>query len=414
MNYAIQNGMIDEEAVYAQIEMKQREQYLKQHCEKYAIWFSESANKWITYLPDEGKKEKRRKVRRGTRRELEDEIVKHYKEKEDNPTVEEVFYRWIDRRLHEYADFERQTANRYVNDFKRFIKPAKFSQRKIKTITEYDVVDFIRQFSADETITAKVRANVLILLKGTFQYAKEKGLSSISLHAIRDDFDIRSHKRNKKRLTPGEDIFLDEEVQKIKEYIEHHTDDIVLLGILMVIHTGLRVGELAALKWSDFDLERHLLTVCRTEIKYQDENNSTVVELRESTKGATGWRIVVISDEAIRILNMIRKLNPDGEYLFMEDRRRINANAWTKKLPRLCAKLGIGKKKAGTDRVNGKSIHKLRKYYVSKLIEAHVDPVLLTMQAGHVDLGTSYNFYYRNTKSIEETASRLIPALNSL
>ena len=57
LNYAIQNGMIDEEAVYAQIEMKQREQYLKQHCEKYAIWFSESANKWITYLPDEGKKE---------------------------------------------------------------------------------------------------------------------------------------------------------------------------------------------------------------------------------------------------------------------------------------------------------------------------------------------------------------------
>lgn len=414
MSYAIENGMIDEEAVYAEIEMKQRAQYLKQHCEQYSIWFNESANKWVTYLPDATKKEKRRKIRRSTREELENEIVKHYKRIEDNPTVEEIFYRWIDRRLHEYDDFERQTANRYTNDFKRYIKPTVFAKRRVKTITEFEVVQFIRVFSANREITTKARANFLIVLKGIFQYAREMGYSNISLRTIREDYDIRSHKRTKKRLLPGEDIFLDEEVEQLKEYISEHEDDIVLLGILLVIHTGLRVGELATLKWSDFDFEKHLMVVCRTEIKYQDEDDNTVVEIRESTKGATGWRLVVISDEVISILRKIRKLNPTGEFVFMKDGDRVWSNAWTKKLPRLCGKLGIGEKAPGTDRVNGKSIHKLRKYYVSKLIEAHVDPILLTMQVGHVDLGTSYNFYYRNTKSVSETTAKLLPALETL
>ena len=406
--------MINEDMIRTQYEMNRRDKYLSEHCRHHYIWFNENTGLWTTTLPDQTKKEKRRIVKRKDRKNLEDAIVQFYRENEDNPSIEEVFYRWIDRRLHQYDDFERQTANKYTNDFKRYILPTDFAKRKVKTLTEFDVVDFIRRFSADKKITPKSRANFMILITGIMQYAREMGYSKISMHSIKYDYDIRSHKKSQSRRLPGEDIFLDDEVQLLKDYIYCHTDDIVLLGLLLVIHTGLRVGELASLKWSDFDVQQHILTVSRTEIKYQDDDGHTVIDIRESTKGATGWRIIVFSDEVIKILALIRSLNPNGEYLFMNKGKRINANAWTKKLPRLCGKLGIGKKADGTDRVNGKSVHKLRKTYISKLIDAHVDPILMTMQAGHVDMGTSYTFYYRNTRSIKQTVEKLLPALETL
>ena len=414
LKYGLAEGIIDEDELRSRFEMSKRTKFLKEHEKKYSIWFSESTNYWTTTLPDETKKQKRRIIKRRNRKDLEDAIVQFYKENEDNPTVEETFYRWIDRRLHEYDDFAKQTANKYVNDFKRYIHPTPFAQRYVRGLSEFDVVDFIRRFSAGKDINPKARANFMILINGIMQYAREMGYSKVSMHSIKEDFDIRSHKKANRKILPGQDVFLDDEIQLLKDYINCHTDDIVLLGLLLVIHTGLRVGELSTLKWSDFIPEKHLLIVTRTEIKYQDDDGHTVIDVRESTKGATGWRIVVISDEVIRILRLIQELNPGGEYLFMINGERINANAWTKKLPRLCAKLGIGVRNEGTDRVNGKSVHKLRKTYVSKLIDAHVDPILMTMQAGHVDMGTSYTFYYRNTRSMEQTVEKLMPALETL
>ncbi len=414
MKYGLETGMINEDELRTKYEMSQREKYLNEHNKHHSIWFNETTRLWTTTLPDHTKKEKRRIVKRKNRKDLEDVIVEYYRENEDNPTVEEIFYRWIDRRLHLYDDFERQTANKYTNDFKRYILPTDFAKRKVKNLTEFDIVDFIRRFSADKKITPKARANFMILMTGIMQYAKEMGYSSVSIYNVKKDYDIRSHKRGKRHAVPGEDVFLDDEIQLLKDYIYCHTDDIVLLGLLLVIHTGLRVGELASLKWTDFDVQQHILTVSRTEIKYQDDDGHTIIDVRESTKGATGWRIVVFSDEVIKILALIKSLNPDGEFLFMHNGKRINANAWTKKLPRLCGKLGIGQKAEGTDRVNGKSVHKLRKTYISKLIDAHVDPILMTMQAGHVDVGTSYTYYYRNTRSIKQTVQKLLPVLDTL
>ena len=58
------------------------------------------------------------------------------------------------------------------------IHPTSFARRRVKTVTEFEIVEFIRQFSSDDSITVKARANFLILLKGIFQYAREKGRKS--------------------------------------------------------------------------------------------------------------------------------------------------------------------------------------------------------------------------------------------
>ena len=52
LKFAVENGIIDADAIRKQIEMKEREQLLAKHT--YEIWKGKN-NKWYTYLPDKEK-----------------------------------------------------------------------------------------------------------------------------------------------------------------------------------------------------------------------------------------------------------------------------------------------------------------------------------------------------------------------
>ena len=61
------------------------------------------------------------------------------------------------------------------------------------------------------------------------------------------------------------------------------------LGVLLVLQTGVRVGELSALKPGDWD-GGNILKVRRTEIRYKNEDGKNVVDVREFAKTEAGMR----------------------------------------------------------------------------------------------------------------------------
>ena len=82
LNYALQNGMISLDTIQAQFEMDERKKYLDMHVSR--IWQS-TDGKWYTYLPNG---EKRRLVKRSTKKDLEDLIFDFYKEYEEPQSLE--------------------------------------------------------------------------------------------------------------------------------------------------------------------------------------------------------------------------------------------------------------------------------------------------------------------------------------
>ncbi len=78
-------------------------------------------------------------------------------------------------------------------------------------------------------------------------------------------------------------------------------------GILLSAATGMRIGEICALKWSDFNFEKRTITVSRTiqRIKNQDKNTATKIILT-SPKSKTSIREIPIPDFLCGILNRIR------------------------------------------------------------------------------------------------------------
>lgn len=95
--------------------------------------------------------------------------------------------------------------------------------------------------------------------------------------------------------------------------------DISKAGIYLCLSTGLRLGEVCALKWEDIEKSRGLLHVNRTvqRIKYSEGPVKTML-LETTPKNDSSKREIPISDTLLAILSEFQK---DGqEYLLQQDR----------------------------------------------------------------------------------------------
>jgi len=399
LKYAIDNGMIDINTIQKQIEMNERLKYLEMH--QNEIWKGKDGS-WYTYLPDEKYNRGRRLIKRKTESSIIDAVVNHYKESENAPYLKRVFYEWIDGKL-KYGEIQKQTYDRYEMDFNRFIDGSKISKIRFQYITEDELEDFIRQTIHEKQLTAKAWGNLRIIIVGLFKYAKKKGYTKISITNFMGDLELSSKLFKKVYRTDSKEVFTNEEVNKIVEYIYSCKRNIVNLGILLAFHTGLRSGELAALSYKDFDLKRRRIYITKTEIHYKIDDGSTVYEIREAPKTEAGYRDVVISDECICILNEIKKINPFSEYLFTDSHGyRIKEYVFSHKLYRICNKLNIVPK----------SIHKARKTYATKLINANVNERLIMKQMGHKDISTTRSYYSFDNLSEEEKKEQIKRAIS--
>lgn len=89
------------------------------------------------------------------------------------------------------------------------------------------------------------------------------------------------------------------------------------LGILLCLSTGLRLGEICALKWSDIDVNGQLLYVNRTVQRIAVEDGSSKTKLLESEpKSIFSKRLIPLSDEMTRL---IREFYTDGEYVLSKN-----------------------------------------------------------------------------------------------
>ncbi len=232
-------------------------------------------------------------------------------------------------------------------------------------------------------------------------YGKKKGYTSISITYFLWDLPL-SKKMFKPRIINKEgEVFSEDETEQITEYLRNRTD-IRELGILLAFETGVRVGELSALKKSDILLKPYTMHVQRTEVTYKDQETSkNICEVRNFAKTEAGNRYIVVPDKAVETLEAILKLNPQGEYLFEEGGKCIRGNAFNRKLDRVCDALGMKRR----------SMHKIRKTYATALLDHDVDESLVMEQMGHKNINTTRSHYYygnKNEKQKREQINRAI------
>ncbi|MDO5151653.1 MAG: site-specific integrase, partial [Oscillospiraceae bacterium] len=321
---AIQSGIINLSNVTEQLEMKERKELIAEHLDKYKIWIGKNG-KYYTYLPDETKPYGKKIVKRNDEDGIYKAIVTYYKTNINEPTVYQVFKSWVSDK-YEYGEISKQTYDKYLTSFKRFFQNehVSFSSEKVKYVTEESLEQFIKTNISKLGLAQKAYSDMRTLIYGIFKYAKKRHYTAISITNFMGDLDLPKNMFTKKVIKKENEVFSEEEIPKIIDYLEKQ-GDIHSLGLSLAFQTGVRVGELSALKFSDVNSKtihgsgviKHYLSIERTEIKVKDENDKWIHLVRDYPKTEAGVRNIIITEKTVKLLAKIRSINPFGEYMFM-------------------------------------------------------------------------------------------------
>lgn len=383
LQFAESCGMLSIPFIRQEYEKMNRQKILDQT----KIWQA-TDGRWKAYVEVAGK---RRLIAKANRVALEDAVLAVMKD----PKIKfrECYEGWIAEKL-EYGEIQKQTFDRYQADYKRYIKGTELEKQEVKTIDELFLETFIKQKIADENLTAKNWGNMRTLINGAMIYARKHGYTEFRISLFLSELQLSNKIFKKKIIKDEEQVFDKDEESRIEKYIADNPD-LLSLGVALAFDTGLRVGEVAALKWSDY--QGDFLSVQRTEIKYIGEHGERIADVRESTKGRDGHRQVVLSDNAQTILEKLKALTGDCEYIFTRDGSRIKAKWLSLRITKLCKELNLPHR----------SFHKIRKTYATKLLDAGVSEKIITKQMGHTEILTTKTYYYFNNEQIAEIKSRL-------
>lgn len=381
LNFLVTHGIIDLSDIQSIIDMEKKKELIEKH--PYKAWQGKNGS-WYVYLPD---KEKGRILKRkSTKAGIENVIVAYQKEQMDNPTIEEVFNEWNDYRR-DLKKIAKSSHTRMKQTFNQHFK--EFGKKKIKTVTELEIIEFLEKQIPEHNLSAKSFASLKTIMRGILKRAKRKGYISFSPELLFADLDVSDKEFHKTIKEDYEVVFDENETALMLNYLKEHCD-IKNAGILLMFVTGVRIGELAALKHEDLNPETGTIKIRRTETRYM-ENGSTVYDVKNYPKTQAGVREIVVPTSYQWLVRDLYASSSEGDYVFKENNKRLTTYHLRKREYYVCNQTGVYKK----------SPHKIRATYDSILLDANVDRRMVKDQMGHSEIKVSENNYHRNRKSFD-------------
>ena len=185
-------------------------------------------------------------------------------------------------------------------------------------------------------------------------------------------------------------------------------------AIVLVLNTGIRLGELMALEWNrDIDIENRTLTVHHTVVRVKDRTKEArrhyIVKEQESTKTDSGQdREIPLNDMALLALESLRIETGKFKYvLSTKAGNRKSARDIDKLMSRIVLRAGFPEEK-----VYG--VHSLRHTFATLLLQRKVDIKTVSELLGHSSVDITYKTYIHVIKEQKRAAIASLPNIGTV
>lgn len=290
-------------------------------------------------------------------------------------SVGEIINLWLsDVRL----KVKESTYANYAMKLKKHILPC-FAGLKYDMLTAQRLNEFIC-CKQDSGLSAKYISDIVIILKSAAKFVSKN-------YGYVNRIEYVTLPKSKEK---AEKILLDksEQNQLRTALINNSTPSDT--GILLASVTGIRIGELCALKWSDIDFEKGILTVRRTVQRVMKDGGGTKLAIT-SPKSDKSRREVPLPDFIIPILKANRSAS--GNYILSGSEKLTEPRTMQYRFKSLLKKLNLPE-------VN---FHSLRHMFATNCISVGFDVKTLSEILGHSSVETTLNRYVHS--SIEQKIS---------
>ncbi len=155
------------------------------------------------------------------------------------------------------------------------------------------------------------------------------------------------------------------------------------IGVLLALCTGMRIGEVCALRWSDVDMVHRTITVHHTVGRIYDVESRRTSRVLGTPKTKTSNREIPVGRELYAALRTVR--NPEGKDAFVVGGGSVAKEPRTYRdyYGRLLDRLGLPRM----------VFHGLRHTFATRCIESGCDYKTVSVILGHSNVATTMNLY---------------------
>lgn len=306
-------------------------------------------------------------------------------------TCSELFDDWL---KFIRTDIKESTYSKYVFAVEKHIKPELGGVRVCDLTTEHLDL-FIHnkltrgKLKQEEGLAPKTVVDLLSVFKLALKYGSERGFilpEHLTIH-------------NPRQPIPDIKIMDESACKKLETYILHHLDSPVCIGILLSMYTGLRIGEVCALRWEDINLETKILSVNKTLMRIQDNSPNAESKTKIivcTPKTGNSIRKIPLPDCICPFL--LKMQNNPHSYLLTGSKSYMEPRSYYNHYKKILCDIDL-------DIYN---YHALRHTFATRCVEQGFDVKSLSEILGHADVSTTMRRYVHPSMKTKRQQMQLL------
>lgn len=293
-------------------------------------------------------------------------------------TFEQLFEQWLESRKN---SVKKSTYMNYRTLYENHIRP-KFSDITTDKITVFIINQYISELIESggkhgSGLSANTVQAVVIIIKSVFKYGE------ISLNLSNPTKNISLPKTERNEV----ETFRKKDMEQIRNCAM--TGNIADLGILLCLYTGMRIGEICALKWSDIDMNTQLISVSKTLYRINNPagNDPKTIIVIDAPKSKKSLRKIPIPSFMIQRLTEIKENCEPENYFITCSTKFIEPRAYRERYKNFLRSADIPYK----------NFHVLRHTFATECIRCGIDVKTVSELLGHSSVKITLDRYVHSS-----------------
>lgn len=240
-------------------------------------------------------------------------------------------------------------------------------------------------------LSAKTIGDILFVLKSALKLAQRK-------HGYVDSgeiMDLKSPAVGKRRV----ETFGQKETEQMSNILLANWN-LENASVFLTLNTGIRLGELCALKWSDLDEQENELRIRRTVLRLKKGSKTQLVI--QTPKSEQSRRDLPLQPELVELLAKLRNSASDDSYLFSGGTKPVDPRTVQYRFRRFLSRYHL----------SIHNFHVLRHSFASRCIEKGMDAKCLSEILGHANIKTTLQLYVHPSMAQKRSGMQMVSTLS--